>query len=311
MKIICPKCTARFNVPDSSVGKKAKCSNCDKIFRIDPPKKPPADVTAIWKKCPGPFDLRQSFIIAIAVGQSGKNLEEARIGSANKLGVAMIHDLVITALNGQHPGEGIQTERLFFDGAQVSVIASTRESIAGASAEDTQQFIETYIKSPLAGSRSVQGLQNIQGVDLGSKYADWQNYIDTIKVRHKGLAAEGKDAFSQADSIEPYIMALEDMMGTLREMYFRSYSYPERRRPVVEQMSRVKLQLDRLKTPGAGFFDGWAEKATRETYQQVDDVMGQFNQTTPTPVHLHYHSDTVNNFDQNNVETQRFSQDEF
>lgn len=69
----------------------------------------------------GDRDLKQSFIIAVAIGQSGKDLVEARIGSDRQLGCSMLHDLVIDALNDTHPGEGVQTENLYYDGAQLII----------------------------------------------------------------------------------------------------------------------------------------------------------------------------------------------
>lgn len=67
MKIICPKCDQEFHVTEKTAGKKAKCSNCDKIFRVEKPQPPyqKADITAVWAKCPPAF--KTAFLATLGV----------------------------------------------------------------------------------------------------------------------------------------------------------------------------------------------------------------------------------------------------
>jgi hypothetical protein len=87
----------------------------------------------------GDRDLKQSFRFAVCVGQSAKTSKLSRIGDDKNLGVSMLHDLVIDAINGKHPGSGIQTECLFFDGASEVVDGKNKYA-------EELQFKADYIK---------------------------------------------------------------------------------------------------------------------------------------------------------------------
>ena len=64
----------------------------------------------------GGHDLRETLRFCVLIGLAGKGAGIARVGDATHLGVSRIRDLVITALDNQHPGEGFNCDPLFFAG---------------------------------------------------------------------------------------------------------------------------------------------------------------------------------------------------
>jgi len=62
----------------------------------------------------GDGDLRQELNFEIAIGQTDKHAGVARTGDEDTLGVSKIRDLVITAMDGWHPGEGFDCDPLYY-----------------------------------------------------------------------------------------------------------------------------------------------------------------------------------------------------
>lgn len=62
----------------------------------------------------GDYDLRQVFRFSVLIGVEAKSKGTARRGDDNNLGASMIRDLVIAALDGQHPGDGFDCDEFFF-----------------------------------------------------------------------------------------------------------------------------------------------------------------------------------------------------
>lgn len=62
----------------------------------------------------GGYDLRQVLRFSVLIGIEAKSKGTARRGDDNNLGASMIRDLVIAALDGQHPGDGFDCDELFF-----------------------------------------------------------------------------------------------------------------------------------------------------------------------------------------------------
>jgi len=63
----------------------------------------------------GDYDLRQAMLFRVVIGCVSKEEGVARIGDANNMGCDKIRDLVIAALDKQHPGEGFDCDEIFFD----------------------------------------------------------------------------------------------------------------------------------------------------------------------------------------------------
>ena len=62
----------------------------------------------------GGYDLNQGLRFSVFFGVQSKDAGVARRGDDNHLGASKIRDLIITALDGQHPGVGFDCDELNF-----------------------------------------------------------------------------------------------------------------------------------------------------------------------------------------------------
>jgi hypothetical protein len=77
----------------------------------------PFAFVAHWPSDPareGGFGLRQILRFSVLIGVVSKSKGVARRGNNNNLGASRIRDLVIDALDGQHPGDGFGCDQLFY-----------------------------------------------------------------------------------------------------------------------------------------------------------------------------------------------------
>ena len=64
----------------------------------------------------GDYDLRQVLEFAVLIGVESKSDGLARFGSSRYLGTSKIRDLVITALDRQHPGGDLKCDEIYYTG---------------------------------------------------------------------------------------------------------------------------------------------------------------------------------------------------
>ena len=64
----------------------------------------------------GGRDLRQVFEFVLLIGVGSKNPGVCRMGDANNLGTSKIRELVIKALDGEHPGDGFSCDEFKYNG---------------------------------------------------------------------------------------------------------------------------------------------------------------------------------------------------
>ena len=62
----------------------------------------------------GDYDLRQAMVFNVAIGFVSKADNIARVGDADHLGCDKARDLVIAAIDKQHPGDGFDCDDLFY-----------------------------------------------------------------------------------------------------------------------------------------------------------------------------------------------------
>lgn len=74
----------------------------------------------------GGYDLRQVLRFSVLIGIESKTKGAARRGDDNNLGASMIRDLVIAALDGQHPGGSFNCDELFYGGETELVDSAKR-----------------------------------------------------------------------------------------------------------------------------------------------------------------------------------------
>lgn len=73
----------------------------------------------------GGYDLRQVLEFAVFIGVESITDGVARTGDATHLGVSMIRDFVIAALDSQHPGSGFDCDEFYYTG-EVTVFHMAR-----------------------------------------------------------------------------------------------------------------------------------------------------------------------------------------
>jgi len=64
----------------------------------------------------GSADLRQQLLFSILVGQISRQEGHCRFGDTSLLGTAKLRELVIAALDRQHPGEGFACDSFYYEG---------------------------------------------------------------------------------------------------------------------------------------------------------------------------------------------------
>jgi len=64
----------------------------------------------------GDYDLRQILRFSVLVGLESKTDGVARLGDDSHLGASRVRDLVIAAIDGQHPGDGFDCDEMYFLG---------------------------------------------------------------------------------------------------------------------------------------------------------------------------------------------------
>jgi len=77
----------------------------------------------------GGYALKQILRFAVSVGVESKVAGVARCGDAEHLGTSKIRDLVIAALDGSHPGEGVVCDPLYYQNEIELVNGPTRHAI--------------------------------------------------------------------------------------------------------------------------------------------------------------------------------------
>jgi len=77
----------------------------------------------------GDYDLRQVLRFAVVIGVESRSAGAARTGDSNNLGTSKIRDLVIDALDGQHPGESTNCDPIYYRGELEAFDSPTRHAI--------------------------------------------------------------------------------------------------------------------------------------------------------------------------------------
>ncbi len=69
----------------------------------------------------GDYDLNQRLHFSVLIAQESKQPGIARLGDDNHLGTSRIRDLVITAVDGTHPGTGYSCDELYYEGEREAI----------------------------------------------------------------------------------------------------------------------------------------------------------------------------------------------
>ena len=77
----------------------------------------------------GDYDLRKPLEFAITIGVTSKSNGVARKGDTNNIGANLIEELVIAALDKQHPGNGFDCDDLYHIGTMTTVDALKKRGI--------------------------------------------------------------------------------------------------------------------------------------------------------------------------------------
>ena len=78
----------------------------------------------------GDYELCQNLRFELIFGVASKEKGVARRGDASHLGASKIRDLIITAINGKHPGDGFDCDNFYFSG-DIEYFESPKQYAAG------------------------------------------------------------------------------------------------------------------------------------------------------------------------------------
>lgn len=93
-------------------------------------------------------------------------------------------------------------------------LQSTRQAVSEAAPSLTDEIAKAYIDSMLGKEREQQATIAQRQVKQGPDFAAWQRRLDDARSKFEDQAAIGQDRWIK-DSIEPYVIALEEMQQQL------------------------------------------------------------------------------------------------
>jgi len=186
------------------------------------------------------------------------------------------------------PGELTTALGKFASPKAIASRLAAAEKVGAAGPEQIRPITEAYLGHDLAKQRQVEAAKAEIDVGMGPVFGTWRRRIDLMKKQHEALQATGKDRWLVMDDIEPYVMALEEMLAELETMPFEGLSKEEleKRRQLAIDM---RFTLENMTSLNTGiFFTKGAAAAYGYRYEKaLSEIRGGASVT-------HYYDNSIN-----------------
>ena len=199
---------------------------------------------------------------------------------------------------GFEPGLASEVQKMVTPEA-IETMKTTRRYVAQATPELTEQQMRAYIESNLGKARQLEAEVAAMEIEAGPNFAAWERRKQKAKARHEIMMVEGEDARHVLDAIEPYYIALREMMNEIEEL--QKTARPEDTEKLSDLHRQVKQSAGMLTGYHGLMLSPWAnqigyihEQRLGELAQSVGNVnTGQQAGNPSQVVNINYHNETI------------------
>lgn len=164
-------------------------------------------------------------------------------------------------------------------------MAGARGQVGAAAPAMIDELTRIYTESLLGRERATEAGIGLKKIIAAPEFADWQTRIKTARAEHEILVGKGRDRWIY-DSLEPYVMAFEQMMAEIREIPSEAISKEEQSR-IIMLYKRLNQSVTGMSTwlPATFYPKGLAEAEGYQYTQELQGLQGR------APMEIHYHND--------------------
>ncbi|MBW8017434.1 MAG: hypothetical protein FVQ82_14740 [Planctomycetes bacterium] len=184
---------------------------------------------------------------------------------------------------GFEPGLATEVQKMVTPKA-ISAMRSTRRSVGQATTSLTGRQMQAYLDSDVGKARSLDAEKSLMDIEAGPGFAAWQRRISKSKKEHEILASKGQDSWVR-DSLEPYVMALDEMNQQAKEL-LENLPKGEERYRVKSLLSSIHQVRNVLRNNAVNklYSPGLANKRGQQLeshYREVLELITQYKQPQP------------------------------